>query len=68
MKLLKPISDKRLKPCPFCGVTPNVLPQRFSKEKLEYSVFCMNLDCKIMPETGAYFTIDEAVEAWNKRA
>lgn len=68
MSTLKPISDKRLKTCPFCGKKPKVYPMRSLTDDIEYCVSCVSRECKINPETSYYSTIDKAVEAWNKRA
>ena len=56
-----------LKPCPFCGgrafVKSSIQPVGFA-----YRVYCGNEDCKVEPQTHAYFYKDQAIEAWNRRA
>ena len=49
-----------LKPCPFCGSEEVVY-------KFEYEVVCAM--CKTCGATGSkHFAIDDASEAWNRRA
>lgn len=49
-----------IKLCPFCGCKADVLEVGTES----YNVFCR--DCRA--ETAWFFTIKEAIEAWNKRA
>jgi hypothetical protein len=50
-------------PCPFCGVTPEVLPCL----RHGFFVECENKDCIINPETRDYETEELAAAAWNTR-
>ncbi|WP_196601576.1 Lar family restriction alleviation protein [Pectinatus frisingensis] len=61
------MSDK-LKPCPFCGGTPNMHNDdnkhpKFSKVVF-WQIYC--LDC--CTSTGWYNSTNDAVNAWNRRA
>lgn len=55
-----------LKPCPFCGrrafIKSGISPMGFS-----FRAYCGNEDCKVEPQTHAYFHKDQAIEAWNRR-
>ena len=56
-----------LKPCPFCGVKPNItcvdgLPHN------QYYIACENDECPVCSETCWYDSETEAVKAWNTRA
>lgn len=53
-----------LKPCPFCGGTPN-LEQDCD---LSWSVHCVNKRCFILPITLPVKNRHYAVFAWNHRA
>ena len=55
-----------LKPCPFCG-------GEATTGKIEYNatyyVRCSNRKiCDVLPFTKAYDEIEDAIDAWNKRA
>lgn len=53
-----------MKPCPFCGATPEPFVTRLTKW---ISIQCMNDDCGVRPYTRYRETMDEAVALWNKR-
>ena len=53
-----------LKPCPFCGKTPQVLGDHRGED-----VSCENDDCLVNPGTGEFYkTCEEAAAVWNKRS
>ena len=75
----RPIESKiELKPCPFCGVVPelqdfvdgprdmNALPGLDCK--MTYGVCCENEGCPCNPFTDDYTTPQAAAAAWNRRA
>ena len=53
----------KLKKCPFCGKYPQTVADDETEEK--FGVKCFNCGCAIYPEKD---TLDEAIEAWNRRA
>ena len=53
----------KLKKCPFCGKYPQTVADDETEEK--FGVKCFNCGGAIYPEKD---TLDEAIEAWNKRA
>jgi Lar family restriction alleviation protein len=57
-----------LKPCPFCGETPELeaFIDRFNR--IKYGVECHGEDCEINLFTDWYADKKEAIEAWNRRA
>lgn len=55
----------KIKACPFCGY-PAVIRQNKEKVKPWY-VRCGNIYCHVFPMTKNYSTIEEAIEAWNRR-
>lgn len=56
-----------LKPCPFCGEEPEIVSY-ISYHKTVYKVRCNNRDCPIIAATLDYISIEDAIEAWNRRA
>ena len=54
----------KLKPCPWCGETPQVLKPSFI-DPPEYGVACLNESCLVTPCTDGFDTAEEAAEAWN---
>ena len=54
----------KLKPCPFCGSKAITLTSVYSDL---HQVGCSNLSCKVLPQTWDYDTLEEAIEAWNRR-
>lgn len=56
----------KLKPCPFCGKKPEVMKET---EKVNYFVGCVNYrECSVIPiPFVVYNTINDAIDAWNKR-
>ena len=56
-----------LKPCPWCGGTPEVLDCDWG-DMVEYRVDCLVVDCLVNPSSNHFATKAEAVEAWNTRA
>ncbi len=65
------IDDERLKPCPFCGEDAAIwyFPQHDRPLLKEaYYVGCTNDNCGCeIEKPGAFKSLDEAVEAWNRR-
>ena len=57
-----------LKPCPFCGTTPIVIANQFRHYQTTYLVKCNNIDCVVIPTTYEHSEMDDAIEAWNRRA
>lgn len=55
--------SEKLKPCPFCGKTPQTVVDDATEEK--FGVKCFS--CGGMIDTEKY-TLQEAIEAWNRRA
>lgn len=53
-----------LKKCPWCGKIPELREESYGKVCF---IECINEDCVIQPETDAYRTKEEAIEAWNVR-
>ena len=52
--------------CRYCGRKPNILVA--SGTKSGFTVMCTNEDCEnFLKDTGAYQTVEEAVEAWNQK-
>ena len=62
------------KPCPFCGYEPMVSGYDYASvggtyHAIQWKVECDHHDCPAQPTVdGHYITIDEAIEAWNRRA
>jgi len=61
--------NEKLKPCPFCGETYllNIKrPDPLSKvdKNTKPQVYC----CKCGSSSGTFFTIAQAINAWNRRA
>lgn len=56
------IEKDTLKPCPFCGATPNLLIRN-----RQYTIVCSNHRC-IAHDIEPHYRIDSAaVTAWNSR-
>lgn len=56
--------EEQLKPCPFCGKKPKV---RDLEKFKAFTVDCVNADCGANAFVKACSTLEEAIEAWNKR-
>lgn len=62
-----------LKPCPFCGRIDRVVIAREGHDPSQYQVICDASGHADLPNRGCggscgfYDSIDEAVEAWNRR-
>lgn len=54
--------EEKLKPCPFCGQTPDVFDVYG-----DCSVKCMNDNCSVRPKSSGYMSKSEAIKEWNKR-
>lgn len=70
--MAKKIDDNRLLPCPFCGEEAAIwyFPQHDrSLLKEAYYVGCTNDNCGCeLEHPGSYKSLDDAVNAWNRRA
>ena len=64
------MTDK-LKPCPFCGGEARRIYATQYDDSRSYSVMCISCRTAIFrPKKGewdSYRSIDEAIEAWNRR-
>ena len=62
--------SEELKPCPFCGVVPDIReePNAWYDGDSAFYAMCMNDDCCMCVETEAYLTREEVTKAWNTRA
>lgn len=58
-----------LKPCPFCGAKPSIIPHKteFKNNPIIYSVGCLNINCFVNPETLTSHLLEGCVEVWNTR-
>ena len=60
---------EKLKPCPFCGKTPEIREYDLAGGGTQYCIECMNLKCPQQPSTEhLIFTEDDAILAWNTRS
>ena len=73
------MSEQTLLPCPFCGETPTIFPERPEIEGNAWAyVHCVNDSCSAQPTVGDGINVcddrgsDEykktAIVRWNKRA
>ena len=61
----------KLRNCPFCGENEVVVDKTlvsFEPKEYMYRVRCDSIHCDVIVETNLYFNIEDAVEAWNRRA
>lgn len=58
----------KLKPCPFCGSNAIVIANNYRHNQTTFCVKCNNDDCRVIPVTYEYSEMNNAIEAWNKRA
>lgn len=56
----------KLKPCPFCGVVPEV-HYYINGDKKYYYIACGNQFCRINPSTDYHVTKAVVVREWNRR-
>lgn len=56
---------EELKRCPFCGRAAKIINYKDMKYK---TVKCMNMMCIACDIEPTFDTIEEAIEAWNRRA
>jgi hypothetical protein len=67
-------ATEELKPCPFCGYEPLVSSYEYHLPSgavygTQWKVECMDDNCPAQPVVDwHYFTREEAVDAWNRRA
>lgn len=53
-----------IKPCPFCGVVPELKKD----EDGRYDIQCENPECKLQVFLDRFYSVKrEAIEAWNRR-
>lgn len=58
----------KLKPCPWCGVVPEVEHFDAGPNSAErYRVRCETLNCLMRPSTDTYSSFDDCVLAWERR-
>ena len=60
-----------LKPCPFCGAECDIAfndNRVVSARELIYAPFCKNVECFMNMNNVGFYTKEEAIEAWNRRA
>lgn len=57
-----------LKPCPFCGKKPRIKFFNGDPAIRKYDVGCNQTLCPCRPRTRLYANVDDAIEAWNRRA
>lgn len=57
-----------LKPCPFCGGVPvdDFVYDECGEEA--FFIYCGNEECEMSPQTLFYPTLQNAIDAWNRRA
>ena len=55
----------KLKPCPFCGGEGCIQEHKFYGYPSTFGVVCLDCCCETRQ---FYMTLEEAVEAWNRRA
>lgn len=71
MNNTEPLKVGELKPCPFCGATPDVEPKNPKIEGDAWTrIVCKNDGCWVKPHASAYIDGDHysaAREAWNRR-
>ncbi len=65
--------ETKLKPCPFCGGEAMIIKRKSNAagSKFVYRVQCCADEedgCSCIPKTWNYYTKEEAIEAWNRRA
>ena len=64
------MTKPELKPCPWCGVVPEVEVferEDGSKEDIIYMISCGGEGCSVYCHTEAYGTEEETANAWNRR-
>ena len=60
--------NKELRPCPFCGETPEIVYLDTNKNKKWFFVMCRGLACGVKVETSKRgSTREEAINLWNHR-
>jgi len=61
------MEQPKLKPCPFCGVVPEVDGYMDMATNIDYGVVrCANIKCPVLPEARRK-TRGMAINAWNRR-
>lgn len=56
----------KLKPCPFCGVTPMI--EAYQNEGITYPfVICTFTGCYVNPRTRTFRFENSAIKAWQRR-
>ena len=57
-----------LKPCPFCGKEAIVIANNYRHLQTTYAFKCSNIECRVIPITYEHSEMQDAIEAWNRRA
>lgn len=57
-----------LKPCPFCGGPAKMVTYRIAEDAMGATVRCASCQACIAEFEDAYAPVDEAEDAWNRRA
>ncbi len=65
VKDLGPVNGDGLLPCPFCGEYPTIKEELDENDEIIYTV---EHECSVLIEAGWYHDIQQAIEAWNRRA
>ena len=56
-----------LKPCPFCK-NKKIKICKYSRDEVMYAAYCDYSEGGCGAESGRRYTIESAIEAWNRRA
>lgn len=60
--------SRELKPCPFCGGSPQLRSQRCAEDAMEAWVTCLSCFAETERFEDAYTPREQAIAAWNTRA
>jgi hypothetical protein len=64
----KPQKKGKVKPCPFCGCTPEIIITICKSNNFtSYKVECTEFACFVNPSTKLSISESAAVTRWNKR-
>jgi Lar family restriction alleviation protein len=56
-----------LLPCPFCGALPRIVENKMNMREILYGVLCCDSEHHTA-SVGYFYSIEAAIEAWNRRA
>ena len=63
------IVKKKLKPCPFCGKVPELVPWGMNKGVYEFCLMCDNNDCPLEEVCSDISdNVIDLIDKWNTRA